>query len=250
MHSPFHRDDRNGEPGHGVVDSPNYPRNNAPNALKGDLKVSAIYEALEFKNSPGGVWKQGFPIQCSDGALKQKPVEVFIVPHSHQDPGWVRTFEEYFIEKTKPCLDSTLKILQKRPEARFTYAEMSFFSMWVEGLTQDEKHQVKRLLDNGQLEVTSGGWVMTDEATAHHYGMLDQLIEGHHWLLDTFSKLAGMIRVVKFLLFEKLWTLTIHRFIVLCCTLISETVLLLHECLSPVPMGSAVIINLFACLQL
>ncbi|KAF6777630.1 hypothetical protein AHF37_02494 [Paragonimus kellicotti] len=64
---------------------------------------------------------------------------------------------------------------------------MSFFSMWVEGLTQDEKLQVKRLLDNGQLEVTSGGWVMTDEATAHHYGMLDQLIEGHHWLLDTFG---------------------------------------------------------------
>ncbi|KAF8566915.1 hypothetical protein P879_03113 [Paragonimus westermani] len=181
------KDERDVEPGHGVVDSPNYPRTNTPNALKGHLKLSAIYEALEFKNSPGGVWKQGFPIQCSYDALKQEPIEVFIVPHSHQDPGWVRTFEEYFVEKTKPCLDSTLKILQKRPEARFTYAEMSFFSMWVGGLTQDEKHQVKRLLDSGQLEVTSGGWVMTDEATAHHYGMLDQLIEGHHWLLDTFG---------------------------------------------------------------
>lgn len=40
------------------------------------------------------------------------------------------------------------------------------------------REQLKQLLKSGRLEIVSGGWVMTDEANVHLYGMITQFIEG------------------------------------------------------------------------
>lgn len=53
------------------------------------------------------------------------------------------------------------------------WVSFSFFSAHP-----TKKMVVKRLVKDGRLEMTTGGWVMTDEATCHIYAMLDQLIEG------------------------------------------------------------------------
>ncbi|KAK3918168.1 hypothetical protein KUF71_007589, partial [Frankliniella fusca] len=45
-----------------------------------------------------------------------------------------------------------------------------------------KRHAVKKLLEEGRLEMTTAGWVMTDEANAHVFAMVDQLIEGHQWV--------------------------------------------------------------------
>uniref|UniRef100_A0A2C9K725 Alpha-mannosidase n=1 Tax=Biomphalaria glabrata TaxID=6526 RepID=A0A2C9K725_BIOGL len=110
-----------------------------------------------------------------------KPLQIFIIPHSHQDPGWRETFEGYFNSYTRNTLDYVIKHLNENPDLKFIWSEVSYLERWS-SLPESKTDQLKRLIDNGQLEIVTGGWVMTDEAVAHYTSMLDQLMEGHLWL--------------------------------------------------------------------
>ncbi len=39
-----------------------------------------------------------------------------------------------------------------------------------------------KLLENGQLEILAGGWVMNDEANTFYWAMIEQMVFGHEWL--------------------------------------------------------------------
>lgn len=42
---------------------------------------------------------------------------------------------------------------------------------------------LKKLIKEGRLEITAGGWVMPDEACTHIYALVDQFIEGKNKFL-------------------------------------------------------------------
>ena len=43
------------------------------------------------------------------------------------------------------------------------------------------REKVQKLLDGGQLEIVTGGWVMNDEANSHYFAITEQLMAGHEW---------------------------------------------------------------------
>ncbi|CAG7713856.1 unnamed protein product [Allacma fusca] len=151
---------------------------------KSDINMLNVYDELPFDDVDGGVWKQGWDVQPDlNRFTASNKLRVIVIPHSHNDPGWIKTFENYYETQTKGILNSMLDKLSVDKSLKFIWAEISYFSMWWDDLSEKDRIKVKKLVENKQLEFVTGGWVMPDEASSHYFSMLTQLIEGHQWLL-------------------------------------------------------------------
>jgi len=112
------------------------------------------------------------------------PLKVIVMPHSHTDPGWLKTMEGYFATATKNIINNVVNKLTEHKNMTFILTEMSFLSMWWEAALPDMRTKLRNLLISGRLEIPTGGWVMTDEANVDLFSMIDQLVEGHGFLRE------------------------------------------------------------------
>ena len=119
-----------------------------------------------------------------------RSLNVHIVPHTHDDVGWLKTVEQYYWGQNNTIqnvtvndiLDTVIESLQEAPHRTFTYVEQKFFSMWWKEQPPEIKDTVRRLVSDGQLTFVNGGWCMHDEAATHYVGMIDQTWLGHSFL--------------------------------------------------------------------
>ena len=59
-----------------------------------------------------------------------KIIEVFVVPHSHCDPGWKLTWEQYYESRVKHILRSVITSLIGDERRTFAWADVSFLALW------------------------------------------------------------------------------------------------------------------------
>ncbi|XP_055684931.1 lysosomal alpha-mannosidase isoform X1 [Lutzomyia longipalpis] len=130
--------------------------------------------------------------------LDPNRINVHIVPHTHDDVGWLKTVDQYYygsrtlIQKAgvQYILDSVIQALLADPQRRFIYVESAFFFKWWKEQTPELREQVRQLVEEGRLEFIGGAWSMNDEATVHYQSVIDQFTYGLRLLNDTFGKCA------------------------------------------------------------
>ncbi|XP_059440629.1 probable alpha-mannosidase At5g66150 [Corylus avellana] len=123
-------------------------------------------------------------------------LNVHLVPHSHDDVGWLKTIDQYYVGSNNTIqgacvenvLDSVVEALLRDPNRKFVFAEMAFFQRWWVEQSVATQEVVRNLVDAGQFEFINGGWCMHDEATCHYIDMIDQTTLGHRAIKEQFNK--------------------------------------------------------------
>ncbi|KOM32202.1 hypothetical protein LR48_Vigan01g175800 [Vigna angularis] len=129
-------------------------------------------------------------------AIAPGKLNVHLVPHSHDDVGWLKTVDQYYVGSNNSIqgacvenvLDSVVVSLQKDPNRKFVFAEMAFFHRWWVEQSPETQEEMRKLVNAGQLEIINGGWCMHDEAATHYIDMIDQTTLGHRFIKDEFNK--------------------------------------------------------------
>ncbi|XP_072039219.1 lysosomal alpha-mannosidase-like [Amphiura filiformis] len=124
-------------------------------------------------------------------------INVHVVPHTHDDVGWLKTVDQYYYggrnnipdahHTVQYILDSVIPELEKNPSRRFIYVEIAFFWRWWNQQTENMKSRVRKLVSEGRLEFINGGWCSNDEGATHYSAIIDQMTIGHKFLEDNFG---------------------------------------------------------------
>ena len=120
-------------------------------------------------------------------------LDIHVIPHSHMDPGWIKTYDDYYNYQVQKIFSNVYTQLtnsthpQYSNERTFVFCEMINFEKWYTSNTETIKNKIKSLLHSGRIEFVGGGLVMHDEANSLYQDIIDQLRKGNQFLNNEFN---------------------------------------------------------------
>ena len=116
-------------------------------------------------------------------------IDVIVIPHTHDDAGWQRTFEGYYEVEVAPVLDNVVSWLtQNVSDARvFNWVETSFLQRWWVDQNSTTRDTFAKLVQLGRVVLIGGGWTMHDEESTNTYSATTNMEYGLTWLQETFG---------------------------------------------------------------
>ncbi|RHZ02442.1 hypothetical protein DYB35_013273 [Aphanomyces astaci] len=94
---------------------------------------SAVHKTPPLRECDG--WTPRYPVNAAYNTTfhgyADDVVNVHLIPHTHDDAGWLLTVDEYFTEQVDYILDTVLVELHKNPDRRFMYVEQAFLRRWI-----------------------------------------------------------------------------------------------------------------------
>ena len=140
----------------------------------------------------------GFGFERRDSSrLDEDKLQVHLVPHTHDDVGWLKTVDEYYYGANNSIpnaragvqyiLDSVIPQLVADDKKRFIYVEIAFFERWWNEQSNATQAKVKTLVSGKRLEFINAGWCMNDEAATHYNAIIDQMTYGLNFVEETFG---------------------------------------------------------------
>ncbi|XP_035783838.1 alpha-mannosidase 2-like [Anopheles albimanus] len=76
---------------------------------------------------------------------KRPPPKIVVVPHSHNDPGWLKTFVNYFQSDSRQILNLAVTKMPEYSNMSFIWSEISFLQLWWDQ-AHSSKQQEHKLL--------------------------------------------------------------------------------------------------------
>lgn len=91
-------------------------------------------------------------------AVDHDKLNVHLVPHTHDDVGWLKTVDQYYygsrqsIQKAgvQYILDSVIQALIRNPKRRFIYVETAFFAKWWREQDETSRAITRELVHSGK----------------------------------------------------------------------------------------------------
>ena len=140
-------------------------------------------------------------LATTEDQKQQDLMQVHLLAHSHIDPGWRKTFSEYFykdnyevdkghrdfIGGARAIYRSMVQELLIDRQKKYVVSEMCYFELWYKHCSDHMKKIVRQLINEKRIEIGGGGYVAADDATPYYEDLIDMTMIGHEWLRKTFG---------------------------------------------------------------